>query len=367
MKRTNLQLTFLALCCWLASGSASAQSKFIQAVDEYRPAPGQHVNDVPLYEDGDTPEIMAHKCTELLANDARHLVSLGGWGGYITFHFDHPVANISGQRDFAIWGNAYQEYKNIVYGGMNEAGIVMVSCDDNGNHLPDDKWYELKGSCDEDSVGLVDYGYQITYHKNPMGNIPWTDNRGDSGTIDRNRWHLQEYYPQWLPDSLTFCGTRLPRNGWDSDHTGTYWVLISFRWGYADNHPNTLSDFETPDTVGCGFDISWAVDENRLPVQLHHIDFVRVYTALNQKCGWLGETSTEIQGAEDLHLEASLLAASETAGCHGVRDDGSGNATAYTLRGKNNATTYSLSGRKIQNTDRGRLYIKGRRKFTHIH
>jgi hypothetical protein len=30
---------------------------------------------------------------------------------------------------------------------------------------------------------------------------------------------------------------------------------------------------------------------------------VKVYTALNQQAGWLGETSTEIMGAEDLHPE----------------------------------------------------------------
>ena len=57
-----------------------------------------------------------------------------------------------------------------------------------------------------------------------------------------------------------------------------------------------------------GIDISWAVDDNRQPVSLDFVDFVRVYTGLNQKCGWLLETSTEILGAEDLHLEASLKA-----------------------------------------------------------
>ena len=85
-------------------------SKYIQAVDEYRPAPGQYVNDVPEYEEGDTEADMIRKCNERIAGlgpiDA-HLVALGGWGGYITFHFDHPIANVAGQRDFAVWGNAY--------------------------------------------------------------------------------------------------------------------------------------------------------------------------------------------------------------------------------------------------------------------
>ena len=292
-------------------------SKYIQAVDEYRPAPGQYVNDVPEYEEGDTEEDMVRKCTENLANNERSLVALGGWGGYITFHFDHSIANVPGERDFAIWGNAYQESRHLVYGGMNEAGVVMVSRDVNGNGIPDDPWYEISGSCDTDSAGKVVYGYEVTYRRNPMGNIPWTDNRGQSGTIDRNHYHEQEYYPLWLDDGLTFRGTRLPDNMVDlSDKVENswspfYWVLMGFRYGYADNLPNysDMSDATSYNYEGCGIDIGWAVDERRNPVHLDFIDFVRVYTGLNQKCPtpeWWGETSTEIQGAEDIHLEESV-------------------------------------------------------------
>jgi len=289
-------------------------SKYIQAVDEYRPAPGQYINDIPEYEEGDTETMMVQKCTERLAHNNRELVALGAYGGYITFHFDHSIANLPGQRDFAVWGNAYQEELNLFPGGgVGEAGIVMVSKDANGNGLPDDPWYEIKGSCDEDSVGKVDYGYEITYHRNPMGKIPWTDNRGNSGELDRwDRYHPQEYYPEWLPDGLTFKGTRLPQNGFDftgsvpASYSQYFWVLFFFGWGYADNQPNMMADRSTPNIEGCGIDISWAVDENRQPVSLDFVDFVRVYTGLNQKCGWLLETSTEILGAEDLHLEASL-------------------------------------------------------------
>ena len=102
-------------------------SKYIQAVDEYRPAPGQYINDVPEYETGDTEADMIRKCTESLANNNRGLVALGAYGGYITFHFDHSIANVPGQRDFAIWGNSYQEELGLFPGaGMGEAGIVMV-------------------------------------------------------------------------------------------------------------------------------------------------------------------------------------------------------------------------------------------------
>ena len=303
-------------------------SKYIQAVDEYRPAPGQFVNDIPEYEEGDDEAAMIRKCTESIAGSYKntHLISLGGWGGYVTFHFDHSIANIPGQRDFAIWGNAYQEQTNQVFGGMNEAGIVMVSKDVNGNGLPDDPWYEISGSCDVDSIGKVIYNYEVTYHRHPMGDIPWTDNQGNSGKIDRiNQWHQQEYYPEWLPDGLTFKGTRLPDNMLDLSETVDrtwskwYYVLVGFRYGYADNLYNWTdkSDANSWNIEGCGIDISWAVDENRQPVTLDFIDFVRVYTGLNQKCpapNWWGETSTEIQCAEDLHLEASLNAIRQATG-----------------------------------------------------
>lgn len=343
-------------------------SKYIKAVDEYCPAPGQWVNVIPEYEEGDTPEIMAKKCTESIAGDYynTHLISLGGWGGYVTFHFDHSIANMPNQRDFAIWGNAYQEMTNQVFGGMNEAGVVMVSKDVNGNGKPDDPWYEISGSCDIDSIGKVDYDYEVTYHQNPMNNIPWTDNRGNSGTIDRLYGydnHNQEYYPLWLPDGLTFKGTRLPDNmvdlseTVDSSWSQWYYVLIGFRYGYADNLSNWTdkSDANSWNYEGCGIDISWAVDEKRQPVNLDFIDFVRVYTGLNQKCpapNWWGETSTEIQCAEDIHLDASIEAIRNA--LSGIRD----------VETDTNASRpiYDLQGRRVRNMGKG-IYIMNRKKM----
>ena len=59
----------------------TVHSKYIQAVDEYRPAPGQYVNDVPEYEAGDTEADMIRKCNNNLADLGpidSHLVALGG-------------------------------------------------------------------------------------------------------------------------------------------------------------------------------------------------------------------------------------------------------------------------------------------------
>ncbi len=113
-------------------------------------------------------------------------------------------------------------------------------------------------------------------------------------------YHTQSYYPEWIDaDELTFSGTRLPDNGKDVSGWGSYYVLYSYPWGYADNHPN--------DSIGLNsFDIGWAVDSQGNKVSLPGADFIRVYTGVNQYCGWVGETSTEISRAQDLHVQADM-------------------------------------------------------------
>ena len=114
----------------------------------------------------------------------------------------------------------------------------------------------------------------------------------------KNKFHDQDYFPKWLDSStLTFSGTCLPPNAEDrSNGRGTNFFLASYPWGYADNQPNDEADL-------CSFDIAWAVDAAGQPVALPGIDFVRVYTGVNQYCGWIGETSTEITRAADLHIQ----------------------------------------------------------------
>jgi len=278
---------------------------YIEAVDEYLPAPGQFTNDMPEYTDGDTPATMAAKCTTILQanstgdDDNKGLIGLGAYGGYITFHFDHSVANIPGQADLRIVGNAFGETGNTL-GGSSEPGIIMVSKDVNHNWVADDPWYELSGSADVDSIGKVVYGYELTYQRAPMQDIPWTDNQGQQGVVSRNTFHQQEYFPLWVSsDALTFRGTLLPKSGVRST---TGYIQLYYRCGYVDNRPD--------DTT---FDIANAVDDQRQPVQLDFIDFVRVYCATNQAYPMIGETSTEVSIAEDNHLQASLDAIQQAA------------------------------------------------------
>lgn len=292
-------------------------SPYISRVYEYRPAPGQFVNIMPQYEEGDTETDILKKAEESISGTNNIMVSLGAYGGYITFGFDHTVINKKGEMDFLIEGNSFYsdipDY-NQKKGGSSEPGIVMVSLDENMNGLPDDKWYELAGSEYYKHTTLKNY--TITYSrpdsaKKPVPDvtgvlsdteyIPWYDSTGNRGFVAMNIYHTQDYYPKWIDeDELTFNGTLLPDNGKDESGFGTYFVLYSFDWGYADNHPNEKKEL-------ISFNIEWAVDSEGNPVHLPGIDFVRVYTGVNQYCGWLGETSTEISHAKDLHIpEVSL-------------------------------------------------------------
>lgn len=283
-------------------------SPYISKVYEYKPAPGQFINVMPQYVAGDSYGDMLRKVEESVGGTNDIPVSLGGFGGYIVFGFDHTVINRPGEMDFVVLGNSYYELTgNDRKGGSSEPGIVMVSYDRNCNGLPDDEWYELAGSEYHNPATLQ--GYSITYHRpdpdrevivqgnlSDVNYIAWEDSEGTSSFMPKNIFHRQDYYPGWIEeDVLTFGGSRLPDNGVDVSGTGSYYVLYCYDWGYADSHPNENIELNS-------FDISWAVDRDGLPVVLPGIDFVKVYTGINQCCGWIGETSTEICRAQDLHL-----------------------------------------------------------------
>lgn len=287
-----------------------AYSPYITRVHEYRPAPGQFVNELPEYSEGDTEESMRQKAEDCLAYNAGTMVTLGGYGGYIVVGFDHTIVNRPGEYDFKVLGNAfYSTGAAGGSGGSSEPGIVMVSADVNGNGIPDDAWYELAGS--EYQKPSTIKNYEITYYrpdetKTPVpGTDPsitdstyvrWTDNQGGEGYLSKLTYHKQAYYPQWLSgETLSFQGTRLADNAIDESGNGSYYVLYAYDWGYADNHPN--------DSEKSNFKIDWAVDAEGNPVHLQGIDFIKIYTGVNQFNGWLGECSTEVAGVTDLHIE----------------------------------------------------------------
>lgn len=248
-------------------------SPYISRVYEYLPGLGQFVNELPKYEEGDVAESMCRKCEKAIANNAGGMISLGGWGGYVTFGFDHAVQNFDG-RDLQILGNAFYMTGSTEY-GSSEPGIVLVSRDENKNGLPDDIWYELKGFLYDEA----NHNYSVTYTR--------------AGDTLQNTFHKHPYYPQWLSvDEYTLTGALLPPQSAKINNQNVQRIL---EYGYVDNKPNT-------DLEGTSFDISWAVDANGQAVTLDKIDFVRVYCAVDEVLPMTGELSTEVAGAIDLHI-----------------------------------------------------------------
>lgn len=295
-------LKFSALGCLLLAGcnkdeeiirplppEETLESMVVEVVD-YTPAPGQFINDPSSgFTRIETPEEACSYASGRL--EAGQYVSLGAFGGYIAVKCLTPVSNNTGP-DFYIAGNATDT--------SSEPGIVWVMADVNGNGLPDDQWYELKGS----RYGKEGFetGYSVTYHRPEKPGMPvwWTDNRGSSGEIPwMSAFHKQDYYyPAWIAaDSYTLTGSRLPENA-ELDPTTGIWSLKPFEWGYADNY----GEDRLTETIGSSilelvpFDLSDAVDTDGRALDLSRIDFIKVQTAVQVVAGVIGEGSTEICG-----------------------------------------------------------------------
>lgn len=269
-------------------------SPYVNKIYEFKQAPGQFANDLV-------------KTDVLLGNAGNGLVSLGGYGGYIVFGFDHSISNAAG-ADLGIYGNP------LIGVGMefSEPGIVSVMQDANKNGLPDDVWYELAGSDYNDAATLKNY--KITYYRPAKlsDDIRWTDNQGREGLILRNQFHAQDYFPAWATaNEISFTGTLLKNTLMPGE-------IISnkpFSFGYADNGSGEYVSLQ--EQLGRGyntFDIDWAVDATGKKVSLAAIDFVKVYTGQNSngnpfhpdnnndRSRYIGEISTEFGGAVDLKL-----------------------------------------------------------------
>ena len=330
---------------------AFAASPYLSRVYDYCPAPGQFINELPEYEAGDTRASILEKVAENLCGDERPgMISLGGFGGYVIVGFDHPVVNVSGEYDFKLLGNAFAA-ESAARGGSCEPGAVMVSVDSNGNGLPDDEWWELAGS--EYAKPDTKHNYQITYYKpdddhvadpDPSNSaiadrkyVRWTTNYSDEpeGYIQKVTFHTQPYFPLWIDAAeLQFSGTRIPNNA--ELISGTYFLEF-MDYGYVDNRPNNSDP---------GFNIDWAVDAEGNTVTLSHIDFIKVYTAVNQQCGWIGETSTELCGGIDLHPEAAVEAV--RTGSDALRVKVHGDVAEIMVGHDCDASIYSASGVLMQ-------------------
>lgn len=286
--------------------SVQSQPHYIYQVLEYTPAPGQFINKGPA----GLPE-----SAQSIVGTLTGMLSLGAWGGYVVFRFEHPVQNHPDHPfgvDFIIFGNPLETW--------SEPATVWVMKDENQNGLPDDTWYQLAGS--DYFFSSTHHNYQVTYfnpHTEAAADVPWEDNLGNEGFVFAKSMHTQPYYPDaeifpHIPsDHYTLAGTRIAGA---MDHSNPAFIK-SFRraFGYADNTPRGQAPFHVPANPytsaienggGDGFDISWAVDAQGNYVELDEIHFIKVQTAMLDDGGWLGEVSTEITGAVMVEPNSSI-------------------------------------------------------------
>ena len=299
--------------------ASETSSKWISDVLEYRPAPGQFINTASWGVPQRAQSIVGPQSNtgEIPG------VSLGAYGGYIVFKFDHSVLNRTG-CDFVIRGNAFE--------GSSEPGAVMVAFDRNGNGRPDaDEWYELAG--EDYWLASTKKNYTINYTRpdylTRAQDVHWTDSDGQTGFLDSAPilvFHSQSYWPLFLSDNpatLSFTGTCLRNLMVDrSEEFGQeYWDNTAAGRGYADNYSpdyETIVNLDEDTKRSNKFDIADAVDAQGNAVVLPAVDFIKVYTCVNQASGWLGEGSTEVCGAISLSASNAGLGESSTEVCGAI-------------------------------------------------
>lgn len=306
----------------LCEAAALAQP-FASRVVEYRPAPGQNVNN-PAY-NNPARALGAPVGGGTVAADNTKVVTLGGFGGSITLGFDQPVPNqpVSGRNprglDFIVYGNAFWSGGN-ANRRFAEPATVEVSADVNLNGLADDPWYLLPGS-------------HLTPPLPPT-TATWDDNIEDPTYPPADG----EWAPPGESGSWTTSAFQLPAAIFASapiivNPNGPS-ASVEGLWGYADCSPtlilgDTLADnqvhdpsmapaafYTRPDdpltvgvTPGSGggdaMDVSWAINPaTGGPAGLNGFDFVRITTAANLVHPLLGELSTEIGAVARVILPA---------------------------------------------------------------
>ena len=239
---------------------------YVTTLIDYLPAPGQKINTSIGTEEG-------AKTLE----GKKGMVTLGAWGGAVSYTFDHTVINTEDAADIMMYGNAFS--------GFAEPGVVWVMQDENANGIADDTWYEIKGSADAFEGTIKNYSVTYSRPNEDSEVVTWIDSEGDNGVIST------KFYPEFITeDSYTITGTLLTDDNIDMSNPS--WIKSNaFEYGYADNTPG-----------GDKLDISDAIDKDGNTVNLTGIDFIKVQTGILANMGWLGELSTEVTGIADLNM-----------------------------------------------------------------
>jgi hypothetical protein len=274
---TNTSAT-VAVACTPPEGThkrTGGANKYATDAFYYMPAPGQFINSLEATTPADALSALQKWCGK-----SASYFHIGAFGGYLIVGFDHSVENKQGFPDLGIAGNPLP--------GWCESGVVWVMQDENGNKLPDDTWYELRGS--ETGKPETTQRYAITYYKPASTNqYPlWTDNMGRTGAV-------YTAYPKFITEThYTLIGTCLNSTfGIDAGLEASK----CYDWGYVDSINNSL------DHPGSGeFWIEDAIHVDGSPANLQYIDFVKIHTAINAQGAAVGEISTESYIPTDLNF-----------------------------------------------------------------
>ncbi|MEF9863350.1 MAG: DUF4430 domain-containing protein [Christensenellaceae bacterium] len=222
-------------------------------------------------------------------------VSVGGFGGYVTYQFDTPIKNDTKNPygiDLVIYGNGGASQS------FSEPGNVLVSKDGNN-------WYALAGSDYFDDN--TEWNYELTYTTGVNNKINWTDKYQNTGTMQIGKNPpTNENYPLAKFDAaqpIKVSGTLLKDKA--TDAYGANGMAAFPQWGYADVHNTASTDGKagnpytgTAPKTGDLFDLSWAVDSSGKAVKLDSINYVKVQTASHIDAGMFGEKSTEVNAVK---------------------------------------------------------------------
>lgn len=333
----TLKQVAIVAACIPAAAPTRADSPFATRVVEYRPAPGQFVNDAAYNDPLDAlgpPEGFGPSSGNNVS-----VVSLGGFGGYIILGFDRTVLDDPRNpfgMDSIVFGNAF--FVGNTSRHWAECATIEISLDLNANRLADDRWFLISGS----HTGLPQLAWTVR---------TWDTNIGDStfppseaSWIPPGRMGVWQTGAFALPTEL-FGGNIIINPG------GASFEAI---WGYADYSPTLpLGDIppgkfyaypDEPFTPGISpgsgggdaFDIAWAIDaQTGAAAELPGFDFIRVTTAVESLLLEINEKSAEIDaiadvapdpyGDFDADSDVDLLDAAEFQICF---DGGLGAATA---------------------------------------